>query len=471
LEFVNKKLEEMKAYLRGRNVAVIGIGVSNIPLIRYLHKLGSVITAFDKRNIEQIDESIILELSSCNVELSLGENYLDSLVGFDIIFRSPSVRPDTRELILEQNRGAILTSEIELVMELCPGTIIGVTGSDGKTTTTSLIYEILKNKYNCYIGGNIGIPLFDKLDEMREEDIVILELSSFQLMTMTVSPKIAVVTNVSPNHLDMHASYDEYIDAKKNIFRYQEEDSLLVLNYDNKITQNFERFAKGKVSFFSSKERLEGQIVVEDGIIKSCETSRIRSRILDIKDTHLRGTHNAENICAALLATKNLVDLETAKFAIKSFKGVEHRIEFVERINDVEYFNDSIASSPTRTLACLNSFDEKIILIAGGYDKNLDYTPLAIPIIENVKALILLGATKEKIFDVVNQELEKQKRELPIYECNSLEEAVKISKSISKAGDKVILSPASASFDMYKNFEERGNYFKELVRSLYEKKD
>lgn len=329
MEFVNKKLEEMKAYLRGRNVAVIGIDVSNIPLIRYLHKLGSVITAFDKRNIEQIDESIILELSSCNVELSLGENYLDSLVGFDIIFRSPSVRPDTRELIIEQNRGAILTSEIELVMELCPGTIIAVTGSDGKTTTTSLIYEILKNKYNCYIGGNIGTPLFDKLDEMREEDIVILELSSFQLMTMTVSPKIAVVTNISPNHLDMHKDYDEYIDAKKNIFKYQDENSLLVLNYDNKITQNFERFAKGKVAFFSSKERLEGQIIVEDGIIKLCETSRIRSRILDIKDTHLRGTHNAENICAALLATKGLVDLETAKDAIKNF---EKREDYLKRL-------------------------------------------------------------------------------------------------------------------------------------------
>lgn len=463
MEFKNKKLEDMKAYLRGRNVAIIGIGVSNIPLIRYLHRLGSQITVFDRRNIEEIDEKIVLEISSYKIEMSLGSNYLDSLVGFDIIFRSPSVRPDTKELLMEHQRGAIITSEIELVMMLCPGTIIGVTGSDGKTTTTSLIYTILKNKYNCYVGGNIGIPLFDKLDEMKPDDIVILELSSFQLMTMTVSPKIAVVTNISENHLDIHKDFSEYIEAKKNIFKYQNNSDLVVLNYDNRITRDFEREAKGKVRFFSSQKRLKGQIIAEDGVVKLCENERVRSRILSMRETFLKGTHNAENICAALLATKDLIDLESAKKAIMNFRGVEHRIEYVCKINDVEYYNDSIASSPARTIAGLNSFDEKLILIAGGYDKHLDYTPLAKPIVDKVKALILLGDTKEKIFDAVNAELNAQGKEMPIYDCNTMQEAVKIAKSISKKGDKVILSPASASFDMYKNFEERGKDFKRLV--------
>jgi len=465
LNYVNEKLEEMKRYLIGRNVAVIGIGVSNIPLIRYLAKLGSNIMAFDKRNMNEIDEAIILELSGLQVEMSLGENYLDTLVGFDIIFRSPSVRPDKKELINEQNRGAIITSEIELVMELCPGTIIGVTGSDGKTTTSTLIYEILKNKYNCYLGGNIGTPLFDKLDEMRPEDIIVLELSSFQLMTMNKSPKIAVLTNISENHLDVHKDYDEYINAKKNIFKYQDENSLLVLNYDNEITKKFIREAKGKTVCFSSKERLEHGVIAEDGIIKSCN-NRLRSHILNTKNIFLKGVHNQENICAAVLATRDLVDVETTINAISNFQGVEHRIEFVRELNGVKYYNDSIASSPTRTIAGLYSFDDKVILIAGGYDKNIDYTTIGKPIVEKTKALILLGQTKEKIYEAVNNELEAQNKELDIFDAQTLEQAVTIASKIAKAGDKVILSPASASFDMYKNFAERGNAFKQLVNNL-----
>lgn len=465
MSFINEKLEEMKKYLTGRNVAVIGIGVSNIPLIRYLAKLGSNITAFDKRTIEQIDEAVILELSSWKVELSLGENYLDSLVGFDIIFRSPSVRPDKKELINEQNRGAIITSEIELVMELCPGTIIGITGSDGKTTTSTLIYEILKNKYNCYLGGNIGTPLFDKLDEMQKEDIIILELSSFQLMTMSNSPKIAVITNISENHLDIHKDYEEYINAKKNIFRNQDENGLLVLNYDNEITKKFAREAKGKTVFFSSKERLEHGIIAEDGIIKSCN-NRLRNHILNTKNIYLKGVHNQENICAAILATRDLVDTETIIEAISNFKGVEHRMEFVRNLDGVEYYNDSIGTSPTRTIAGLHSFEDKVILIAGGYDKHLNYTPIAKPIVDKVKALILLGQTKDKIYEVVNSELKAQNKELDIFDTDDLEQAVIIANKIAKEGDKVILSPASASFDMYKNFAERGNAFKDLVNNL-----
>lgn len=349
---------------------------------------------------------------------------------------------------------------------MCPGTTIGITGSDGKTTTTSLIYQILKEQgLNCYLGGNIGIPLFTKIKEMKPEDYVVLELSSFQLMTMKVSPQIAVITNVTPNHLDIHKSYDEYKEAKANIFKMQNESDLLVLNYDNDITRNFAKEAKGNVVYFSSKEKLDNGIILDDGIIKDCENG-LRRHIVNTKNIKLRGVHNAENICAAVAATKRFVSPEIQAKAVSEFSGVEHRLEFVKEINGAKWYNDSIASSPTRTIAGLNSFDENIVLIAGGYDKHLDYTPIAKPIVENVGALILLGQTANKIYSAVTYELKFIKKDLPIYKVNTLEEAVNKAKEVSKKGDVVLFSPASASFDMFKNFEERGNKFKQIVNKL-----
>ena len=349
---------------------------------------------------------------------------------------------------------------------MCPGTTIGITGSDGKTTTTSLIYQILKEQgLNCYLGGNIGIPLFTKIKEMKPEDYVVLELSSFQLMTMKVSPQIAVITNVTPNHLDIHKSYDEYKEAKSNIFKMQNESDLLVLNYDNDITRNFAKEAKGNVVYFSSKEKLDNGIILDDGIIKDCENG-LRRHIVNTKNIKLRGVHNAENICAAVAATKRFVSPEIQEKAVSEFSGVEHRLEFVKEINGAKWYNDSIASSPTRTIAGLNSFDENIVLIAGGYDKHLDYTPIAKPIVENVGALILLGQTANKIYSAVTYELKFIKKDLPIYKVNTLEEAVNKAKEVSKKGDVVLFSPASASFDMFKNFEERGNKFKQIVNKL-----
>ena len=349
---------------------------------------------------------------------------------------------------------------------MCPGTTIGITGSDGKTTTTSLIYQIVKEQgLNCYLGGNIGIPLFTKIKEMKPEDYVVLELSSFQLMTMKVSPQIAVITNVTPNHLDIHKSYDEYKEAKANIFKMQNESDLLVLNYDNDITRNFAKEAKGNVVYFSSKEKLDNGIILDDGIIKDCENG-LRRHIVNTKNIKLRGVHNAENICAAVAATKRFVSPEIQAKAVSEFSGVEHRLEFVKEINGAKWYNDSIASSPTRTIAGLNSFDENIVLIAGGYDKHLDYTPIAKPIVENVGALILLGQTANKIYSAVTYELKFIKKDLPIYKVNTLEEAVNKAKEVSKKGDVVLFSPASASFDMFKNFEERGNKFKQIVNKL-----
>ena len=463
---MNEKLKEFNTYVKNRKVAVIGLGVSNLPLLDYLHEKGSIVTVFDDRNSEKISKEAIEKINHYEFETSFGENSLDKLVGFDLIFRSPSCMPTKKELVEEERRGAIVTSEIEMLMEMAPCKVIGVTGSDGKTTTTSLIYEIVKNAgYNTHLGGNIGIPLFTKLKDIEAEDVIVLELSSFQLMNMNISPDISVITNITPNHLNIHASYEEYIDAKKNIFKNQKEDGIVVLNYDNELTRNCKPEANGKVIYFSSKEKLENGIIVDNDVIKECE-DRLRKHIINTKDIHLRGMHNYENVAAAIAATKSFIDIDTIVDAIKKFKGVEHRIEFIRELDGVKWYNDSIGTSPTRTIAGLNSFDEDIILIAGGYDKHLDYEPIAKPIVDNVKGLILIGQTSEKIYDAVTKELEKQNKELDIYQCNEFEQIVEVARKIAKPGQVVLFSPASASFDLFENFAQRGNKFKELVNDL-----
>ena len=386
--------------------------------------------------------------------------------GFNIIFRSPSCLPTKPELQEEANRGAIVTTEVEMLMEMCPCKIIGVTGSDGKTTTTSMINAILqKAGYNTFLGGNIGTPLFTKLPEIKPDDIVVLELSSFQLMNMHVSPDISVITNITPNHLNIHKDYEEYIEAKKNIFKYQDEKGILILNYDNDITRSCSKEANGKVIFFSSKEKLDIGFIVDENVVKECE-DKVRKHILNTDEVILRGNHNFQNIATALAATKTLVDTDVAVQAIKEFKPVEHRIEFIREIDGVKWYNDSASSSPTRTLSGINAFKENIFLIAGGYDKNLDYEPLAKPVVDKVSALILIGQTAEKIFDAVKGEADKQNKKIDIYMCDSLEQTIDIAKKTAKKGDVVLFSPASASFDMFKNFADRGEKFKNLVNNI-----
>ena len=466
MAYENKKLEEFNEYIRFRKVAVIGLGVSNIPLLDYLYEKKARVTVFDNKTIDDIPKEILDKITTYGFEFSFGANSLENLKGFNVIFRSPSCLPTKPELKAEAERGAIVTTEIEMLMEMCPCKMIGVTGSDGKTTTTSLINHILeKAGYNTFLGGNIGTPLFTKLPEMTPEDIVVLELSSFQLMDMQVSPQIAVMTNVTPNHLNIHKDYDEYIEAKKCIFKNQNEDDILILNYDNEITRNCAKEAKGKVIFFSSKEKLDNGFIVDDGVIKECE-DKVRKHILNTDEIILRGAHNFANIATALAATKTIVDTDTAVKAIKQFKPVEHRIEFVREIGGVKWYNDSASSSPTRTLSGLNAFKEDIILIAGGYDKNLDYTPLAKTVVDKVKTLILIGQTAEKIFDAVKEELDKENKKMDIYMCDSLEETIKIARKSAQKGEVVLFSPASASFDMFKNFADRGNKFKKLVNEI-----
>lgn len=463
----NEKLEEFNNYIKFRKVAVIGLGVSNLPLLDYLHEKKAKVTVFDQRTIDQIPKEVMDIITQNSFEFSLGENYLSKLQGFDLILRSPSCLPTIPELVAETERGALVTTEIELLIKMCPAKIIGVTGSDGKTTTTSLIYAILKDAgYNTWLGGNIGIPLFTKLPEMKADDIVVLELSSFQLMEMNVSPSISVITNITPNHLNIHKDYEEYIDAKKNIFKFQDENGILILNYDNEITKECGKEANGKVIYFSSQEKLENGFIVDEGVIKECEDG-VRKHIMECKSAKLRGIHNYQNICTALAATKTLVDTEKAVETIKEFNAVEHRLEFVREVNGIKWYNDSASSSPTRTISGINAFEgEEIILIAGGYDKNLDYTPLAKPVVDNVKALILMGQTLNKIFDAVTIEMEKQNKNVKIYMCNSLQEVIDTARRIANPGQVVLFSPGSASFDMFKNAYDRGNQFKNLVLNM-----
>ena len=468
MNYINEKLVEFNNYLHGRKVAIIGLGVSNEPLIDYLYNLNSDVTVFDSREIDNIDKRIINKVVNYGMDFSFGKGYLNNLKNFDIIFRAPSCLPTIPELVEEAKRGAIITTEIEMVIELCPGLVIGVTGSEGKTTTTTLIYEILKEDgYNCFLGGNIGIPLFTKISEMKPEDIVILELSSFQLMNMKTSPKISIVTNIVPEHLNVHKDMEEYIESKKNIFKYQDKDGLLILNYDNEITREFIKEAKGKVVYFSSKNKIPNGYIVDNGKIKICENG-LRKHFFDTNNMKLRGVHNFENACCAIIATKDLVKKESIDKVLTVFNGVEHRLELIKETKDrIKWYNDSVCTSPTSVIAGLNAFALKnIILIAGGYDKGHDYTEMGKPVVDNCKALILLGATADKIEKAVKEELKRSKRDLPIYRCESLIQTVNKASEIAKTGDIVLFSPASASFDMFKNFAERGNLFKKYVSEI-----
>jgi len=454
---MNKKLEEYKNKLKQSNIAILGLGVSNIPLLEYLYELGSNITVF---NTKELDNILIEKLDNLNVKYYIGENALDNLNGFDIIFRSPSILPTRKELIKAKEKGCIITSEVKEVLNLCPCKVIGITGSDGKTTTTTLIYEILKdNNYRTHLGGNIGTPLFTKINEMKPEDIVVLELSSFQLMDFDISPNISVVTNISENHLDIHKDFEEYIESKKNIFKYQDNEGLLITNLDNEITNKFK--SNGETRYFSRSKKLDKGFYTDGKYIYY--NNEI---IIDTKDIKLRGVHNYENICTALSATIDLIDLNKSIEAIKEFNGVEHRLEFIREVNGVKWYNDSVSSSPTRTIAGLYSYEEDIVLIAGGYDKNLDYTPIAKPILDKVTKLILLGDTKEKIYEAVTALNKEVNKNIEIYKCNTLQEVVDKALEVSTEKEVVLFSPASASFDMFKNFADRGLQFKELVNNI-----
>lgn len=473
MEFVNEKLQEFNKSLDGKKVAIIGMGVSNLPLLDYFYDKNAKVTVF---NNNLLSDEIMEKINKYRYEVEIGTDNLSRLTGFDIIFRSPSALPTLPEFQKEIEKGAILTSEIEMVLKLAPCKVIGVTGTEGKTTTTSIIYEICKKAgYNCFLGGNIGKPIFTDMYKVKPDDLIILEMSSFQLMGMKVSPDISVITNMFPDHLNVHKSYEEYQNAKKEIYNHQNEDGILVLNADNEITAKFkeeieEQKPARKLILFSSVTKLENGYIYdrEDGYIKCIKNGKEKN-IISRNEIKLRGIHNYENICAAIAATESLADTTTQVSAIKEFTGVEHRLEFVRELDGVKYYNDSIGTSPASTIAGLNAFDENIVLLAGGSDKGLDYTEIGRKIAEKVGTLILTGPTSEKIENATVEALKEQGKSLDkveIIHSTNLEEAVNVAHKKAKNGDIVLLSPASASFDAFKNFAERGQKFKEFVHKL-----
>ena len=462
------KFEEYLSSLRNKTVAVIGIGVSNRPLIELLLSRGVAVTACDKKDRATLGAPAE-ELVGKGCRLRLGPDYLKDLTE-DVIFRTPGMRPDLPELNAAVERGSTLTSEMEVFFEVCPCPILAVTGSDGKTTTTTIIAELLRAAgKTVHLGGNIGHPLLSETGGMRAGDIAVLELSSFQLMTMTRSPHIAVVTNLAPNHLDVHKDYAEYISAKENIFTHQSASDIAVFNADNEVTRSFVGRQRGALRTFSRRETVErGAYLAPDdagegqAIWMSNENGR--RQVLPLAGIKLPGIHNVENYMAAIAAVDRLVPDKIIRDFAKNFGGVEHRIELVRELDGVRYYNDSIASSPSRTIAGLNAFPEKVILIAGGKDKGISYGSLGPVVNEHVKLLILCGATAGVIRASVEQA--ENYGGLEIADVEDYHQAVSLARSRAKEGDVIILSPASTSFDRFANFMERGRVFKEIVNSL-----
>ena len=458
---MKKDFSEFKKYIKGKNVAVVGIGVSNRPLINFLVELGAKVSAFDKKTEKELG-NVVTDLKNKGVTLVLGEGYLDKLTGFEVVFKTPSMRIDSEALVKAKEEGAYITSEMEEFIRYCKGKIYGVTGSDGKTTTTTIISKLLMEQgYKTWVGGNIGTPLFAQIEEITEKDMVVLELSSFQLMTINSPIDVAICTNLAPNHLDIHKDMQEYIDAKKNIFLYQEKDGVLVVNKENKITESFESEAKGEVREFSSKQKVNNGAYYKDGALYVGE-----KLVCKKDDIVIKGMHNVENYLAAFAATRDDVSIESMKKVAETFQGVEHRCELVREIDGVKYYNDSIASSPTRTLAGLRAFDRKVILIVGGYDKHIPFEPLAYEGYPYIKELIIMGATTKKIKAVFDKLQEEKGIKVSTHIVKDMNEAVLKAKELAEKGDIVTLSPACASFDMFPNFAVRGNKFKEIVNNL-----
>ena len=454
--------EEYLASLQDRTVAVIGIGVSNRPLLELLLDRGVAVTACDKKSREALG-TIGDELEARGCRLRLGEGYLKDLTE-DVIFRTPGMRPDLPELTEAVARGSVLTSEMEVFFDVCPCPKIAVTGSDGKTTTTTIIAELMKRAgRTVHLGGNIGHPLLAETGDMKPEDIAVLELSSFQLMTMTCSPHIAVITNLAPNHLDVHKDFQEYIDAKENIFTHQTAQDIAVFNADNQYTAEEATRAPGRARLFSRQYELEDGVFLRGEAIIARHNGEER-QVMTTADIKLPGVHNVENYLAAIAAVDGLVPDETIRDFAREFGGVEHRIELIRTRKGIRWYNDSIASSPSRTIAGLNAFREKVILIAGGKDKGIPYDALGPVVNDHVKLLLLCGATAGVIRRAVEQAPNYDG--LEIIDVEDYHQAVSIADSRAREGDVVILSPASTSFDRFANFMERGRVFKEIVNTL-----
>ncbi len=461
-------IEQLQKLIQGKKVAFIGAGVSHKRCIEQFVELGAQVTLCDqKKSIEDFGDYADT-LRRLNVALSLGEHYTDGFAGQDIIMRTPGYEYFKPELQAAKAAGAMVTSEVELFFEYCPCEIVAVTGSDGKTTTTTLISKMFEAAgRKVFLGGNIGAALLPQLADVTPDAVAVVELSSFQLISMRRSPKVAVVTNVTPNHLDHHKDMQEYIDAKRNILLWQEPPCRAVLGYENDITRAMQSDCKGEQFWFTRLHETDRGAFLRESDDTLCYAENgVVTPVLPRAEIKLRGLHNVENLLAAIAAVWGRVPVEAMRQVGSTFTGVEHRIEPVRVLDGVTYYNDSIASSPTRTIAGLRSFDQKIILIAGGYDKKIPYEPLAPEIIAHVKTLVLMGATGPRIEKAVREHPDFDESQLTILHADNMQHAVELARSAAKLGDIVSLSPASASFDLYPNFEVRGRDYKKIVMQL-----
>lgn len=458
-------LKEYLTSLAGKCVTVVGAGISNRPLVGLLAGAGVDLTVCDRTSAEALGD-FYTENAVRGVKFSLGESYMDDLGG-DVIFRTPGMHPGQPALCAAAARGAVVTSEMELFLSLCPSRVFAITGSDGKTTTTTLVSELLKAAgFTVWLGGNIGRPLLSDVDKMRPSDAVVLELSSFQLHSMRCSPDVALITNISPNHLDVHPSYQDYIDAKKQVFRGQRPGARLVLNRDNEVTAACAGETKSAVAWFSRQEAVEdGAFLRGDGMICLADGGVV-TEVLPAAELRIPGVHNIENMMAAFAAVRGYADAETMRRVARSFAGVAHRLEKIRVLRGVTYINDSIASSPSRTIAGLSCFPEKVILIAGGKDKGISYDAIGPAICKHVKKLFLTGMTAGVIKDAVEKAPGYKPGEPEIRVIDGFDDAIRAASQSAVPGDTVILSPASTSFDRFKNFEERGSRFRRVVEEL-----
>ncbi len=451
--------------IRGKRVAFCGIGVSNTPLVEKFIEKGALVTACDRRTRDQLGE-VADQMEAMGAVLKFGPDYLKELDA-DILFRTPGMQFHLSELEEMRARGVVVTSEMEVFFDLCPCKLYAVTGSDGKTTTTSVIAEMLRAEgKTVHLGGNIGRALLPLIEDIQPSDCAVVELSSFQLISMRKSPDVAVVTNISPNHLDVHKDMGEYIGAKLNILIHQNAFGRTVLNLDNETTRGFAPLTRGQTLFFSRRSKPATGAYLEDGMLKFTCGGRTED-ILPAGEIRIPGLHNVENYLAAITAVWGTVSPDNIRHVARSFSGVEHRAEFVRDLDGVRYYNDSIATSPTRTASgTLSLYADKIILIAGGYDKKIPFDALGPVIVDKVKTLILMGATAGKIEAAVKAADNYAEGSPEILHASSLEEAVGIARGRAVQGDIVSLSPACASFDSYVNFEARGNHFKEIIHGL-----
>ncbi len=461
-------IEQLQNLIKGKKVAFIGAGVSHKRCIEQFVELGAQVTLCDQKKSLEDFGAYAHTLRRLHVRLSLGEHYTDGFAGQDIIMRTPGYEYYKPELQAALQGGTKVTSEVELFFELCPCEIVAVTGSDGKTTTTTLISKMFEAAgRKVFLGGNIGAALLPQLADVTPEAVAVVELSSFQLISMRVSPKVAVVTNVTPNHLDHHKDMQEYIDAKRNILLWQVPPCRAVLGFENEISRGMQKDCKGEQVWFTRlHETDKGAFLRESDDTLCYAENGVVTPILPRAEVKLRGLHNVENLLAAIAAVWGRVPVEAMRQVGSTFTGVEHRIEPVRTLDGVTYYNDSIASSPTRTIAGLRSFNQKIILIAGGYDKKIPYEPLAPEILAHVKTLVLMGATGPRIEAAVRGCAGFDESALTILHADSMQHAVELARGAARPGDVVSLSPASASFDLYPNFEVRGRDYKNIVNNL-----